>query len=361
MASNALSESGDNATNAQSQAFSGRRARELRENLTAYLFLSPAIILIFTFGIFPVFYAAYVSLYRWRIRQGEFRGLQNFVNAMGDIAYLLFFAIALALFTFVVLTAVRMFRDAKEKQVPFGFLFLSLLPGGLIATGMALFLLRCITFFAMDIAIERGDAQVLGSIGWGLVLILAGLVVSSFLYRFQHQTAAASPYAILPNFTGSAIVVVLLTGVAVFITRFTWIELNASERYEDAIGRIGLVVAGLILLGAAFVIWRWAMLQYSNLRTLGGIVAAACLIGAGLYFILNWPMMSADSDADFLPITPGDGILLGGDRSHSAGHCSLSCISAISGCARQGSFSGDFLHPLHGPFGGGGGYLPGTL
>jgi ABC-type sugar transport system permease subunit len=71
-----------------------RRGRKLRDNITAYLFLTPGLLIIFTFGIFPIFYAGYVSLFQWRIRQGEYRGLANFVNAMGDVAY-----VALALFS----------------------------------------------------------------------------------------------------------------------------------------------------------------------------------------------------------------------------------------------------------------------
>ncbi|MFO7536618.1 MAG: hypothetical protein R6X32_01000, partial [Chloroflexota bacterium] len=64
-----------------------RRGRKLRENITAYLFLTPGLLIIFTFGIFPIFYAGYVSLFQWRIRQGEYLGLVNFVDAMGDVAY----------------------------------------------------------------------------------------------------------------------------------------------------------------------------------------------------------------------------------------------------------------------------------
>ena len=46
--------------------FNSRRGRLLQENLTAYLFLAPALLLIFVFGIFPVGFAFFVSLYRWR-------------------------------------------------------------------------------------------------------------------------------------------------------------------------------------------------------------------------------------------------------------------------------------------------------
>lgn len=63
----------------QYQAASKPRARgwfsnsaRLRESLTGWLFISPAVILIFLFGLFPIGYAFYMSLHNWRIRQGAF-------------------------------------------------------------------------------------------------------------------------------------------------------------------------------------------------------------------------------------------------------------------------------------------------
>lgn len=40
------------------------------ENITGWLFVAPSVILIFLFGIFPIGYAAYMSIHTWRIRQG---------------------------------------------------------------------------------------------------------------------------------------------------------------------------------------------------------------------------------------------------------------------------------------------------
>ena len=48
--------------------FSGRKGRARKETLTAYLFLLPAILIIFVFGLWPVVHALYVSLHRWNIR-----------------------------------------------------------------------------------------------------------------------------------------------------------------------------------------------------------------------------------------------------------------------------------------------------
>jgi ABC-type sugar transport system permease subunit len=56
----------------------------VREPLTGYLFIAPAVVLIGFFGLFPVGYAAYMSLYHWRVRQGAFVGLGNYVRVLGD-------------------------------------------------------------------------------------------------------------------------------------------------------------------------------------------------------------------------------------------------------------------------------------
>lgn len=57
---------------------------QFRDNLAGWLFISPAVLLIFIFGIFPIGYAAYMSLYNWRIRQGEFycNGFTGTVNSV---------------------------------------------------------------------------------------------------------------------------------------------------------------------------------------------------------------------------------------------------------------------------------------
>lgn len=55
-----------------------------RDTLTAYGFLAPAMILTAIFGIFPIGYAVYMSLYRWRLRQGRFKGLDNYLEIIGS-------------------------------------------------------------------------------------------------------------------------------------------------------------------------------------------------------------------------------------------------------------------------------------
>ena len=73
--------------------FGGRHGRNLREYLAAYALITPALLLIFTFGIFPVAFAVYVSLHKWLIVRDEFTGLGNYVTAVGGFAYLGLFAL----------------------------------------------------------------------------------------------------------------------------------------------------------------------------------------------------------------------------------------------------------------------------
>jgi ABC-type sugar transport system permease subunit len=58
--------------------------RAAHEPLTGYLFIAPAVVLIALFGLFPVGYAAYMSVYHWRVQQGAFVGLGNYLRVVGD-------------------------------------------------------------------------------------------------------------------------------------------------------------------------------------------------------------------------------------------------------------------------------------
>jgi len=59
-----------------------RRRRGLLENAQAYLFLLPAIAFLGLFKVLPAFYAVYISLFRWDVIQGAFRGLDNYFDIL---------------------------------------------------------------------------------------------------------------------------------------------------------------------------------------------------------------------------------------------------------------------------------------
>ena len=61
---------------------------KLHESLEGYMFILPSMVIIGLFGLFPVFFTLVVSLHKWRIKQGRFLGVENFLEVFGAIAYL---------------------------------------------------------------------------------------------------------------------------------------------------------------------------------------------------------------------------------------------------------------------------------
>lgn len=62
-----------------------------QEQVTGFLYILPAFIIIFLFGLFPIGYSAYMSLFNWRVRRGNFVGLGHYIDIFGDIWGLLMF------------------------------------------------------------------------------------------------------------------------------------------------------------------------------------------------------------------------------------------------------------------------------
>ncbi len=100
-----------------SQIFTPRKMRFFKESLTGYLFVTPALILIFTFGIFPVAFAIYVSLHKWRIVRTDFVGMGNYVKAIGNLAYVFGFFLGIGALLAVYLLIQRVIREARELGV----------------------------------------------------------------------------------------------------------------------------------------------------------------------------------------------------------------------------------------------------
>jgi multiple sugar transport system permease protein len=70
---------------------------DVKEQLTGYAFIFPAVFIISIFGIFPIGYAFYMSLYNWRVRQGPFVGAENYHKALGDWSGVIIFVLGIAM------------------------------------------------------------------------------------------------------------------------------------------------------------------------------------------------------------------------------------------------------------------------
>jgi ABC-type sugar transport system permease subunit len=281
--------------------FASRRGRILKENLTAYLFLTPGLLIIFLFGMFPILYAGYVSLYNWRIRQGEYRGLQNFMTAMGDVGYIFFALLILGLIGAGVMTIWGARTKAVEKNIPLSFPFIYLLPAGLIAFGLAQLILSFITFFTQEQAIAAGHAVKLGNIPLGLAAIIAGFVVNALVEQWQHKLYAPTLYSILPNFITPALVALLTIGSAFALSWFVWGYYNSLDSAPASVAaiRVRFLGQGLLALIGAYFLWSWGMKQQSTIKLFASVAGAAGLMGAAYYLIDVWPAVSAGADPRF--------------------------------------------------------------
>ncbi len=68
-----------------------------REQITGYLFILPALIVILVFGLFPIGYSLYMSLFNWRVTKGAFVGGNNYLLIFGSWTNLLITLAGIAL------------------------------------------------------------------------------------------------------------------------------------------------------------------------------------------------------------------------------------------------------------------------
>lgn len=71
--------------------------RKLSETATAYLFILPAFLVIGVFGLFPIGYSIYMSLFQWRVRKGDFIGIENYSKIIGNWGGLIFLLLGIIL------------------------------------------------------------------------------------------------------------------------------------------------------------------------------------------------------------------------------------------------------------------------
>lgn len=70
----------------------------LKDRVTAWAFMAPALLVLGVFGLFPIGYAFFVSLHHWRVKRGPFVGFEHYHRALGDPLYIALFVLSLGLF-----------------------------------------------------------------------------------------------------------------------------------------------------------------------------------------------------------------------------------------------------------------------
>jgi multiple sugar transport system permease protein len=297
--------------------FGGRRGRHAKEALTAYMFIAPAFLIIGVFGLFPIVFAFYVSLHRWRINQGRYLGLDNYVRSVDSLGYVLAFWLAIIL---VVLAARRLLKTVRQAREHDELPWIWLLPAGVTTAGMAAFVRFGVTLLPEVLNIgekvkgqERTQQLFLSLLGeaWSLpevqsalrlslVILAAGFLLGFLVNRFVSRNPRGPDYYL--SFT----TVLLLVMCALLLGRLTWLAVQAAyaEALEageslDLWAQIVTISAGFALLLVSYWSWRSADKAESTRGTLLRLWAAAVLTVAAWVLIAELPRVIASGDKDW--------------------------------------------------------------
>ena len=300
--------------------FSGRRGIKRREALLAYLFLSPAIIIIGLFGLFPLVFSAYQST-RAGLNNvvGRPDGLGQYVRAIDNLAYVIAFWLAL----FLIVVAIRNINDAlntarAKEENPWWWL----LPAAFSAIGLALMLWLVFRFMpgVLEIgeklvgftAVERNElfpqflAEAWNAPGVGSTFYYALLafVVSGVSYYLIQKN---SPPTLRDGlYTGKWVTAVFMIIMAAAIGWLTLSEIQVA--YAEALeegeslaiwAQMVTISAGFVLLLLSWLVWRTAANRDSNLQTFLRFFAGILLMIGGWVLISELPVIIAEGDKDW--------------------------------------------------------------
>ncbi|MCB8940028.1 MAG: sugar ABC transporter permease [Ardenticatenaceae bacterium] len=300
--------------------FSGRRGLKRREALLAYLFLSPAIIIIGLFGLFPLVFSAYQST-RAGLNNvvGRPDGLGQYVRAIDNLAYVLAFWLALFFIAVVIRNINEMFATARAKnENPWRWL----LPAFFSAAALALML--WLVFIFMPGLLEIGEKLVgftaeernalfpqflaeawnAPGVASNFYLAVLALILSGASYYYLQKNTAAT---LRDGFyTGKWVTAVFLLIMATALTWLTFneIQLAFAEALEegetlDIWAQIVTISAGFVLLLLSWLVWRTAAQRDSNLQTFLYFFAGILLMVGGWVLISELPAIIAEGDKDW--------------------------------------------------------------
>ena len=288
--------------------------KDVRESFTGYIFIAPAFLIIFIFGLFPIVFSVYVSLYQWRINPGDYIALGNYTRAFGNLAYIVAFWVA-AIFLYL---AARSFQKIWREASSHGArIWLWAVPSLLLTAALGLFTRFFFLFLPEILAIAtkvRGQTtsqdlfvKLLGeawqapvvqeSLKQFLLVFTIGLIVTYLVYRiFGNNSKYLSDNNTLINaFT--------MLGLSIGLFWLTWTEIQGAytAALEEGIeleiwAQIVTISAGFGLLLISWLTWRSGVKQDSNLGMILKLVAAAMLAVGAWVLIAELPRIVQAGD-----------------------------------------------------------------
>ena len=298
-----------------SNYFTARRRRIWREYLTAYALIAPAMLLIFVFGLFPVVFALYVSLHKWLIIQGEFRGLTNYVGNVGNFAYLALFVLGIGALVGAVMLLRRVYRRSQEdKTSP----WLLAIPAFLYAATVIAFVRWA--FFQLpeflDIATKMRGLERTRELFLRLLneAFRAETVYPSwqlFIRMFVIALVVGIGFSLWHRVPNSAKVqsnlTVMWLAIATGLGLLAFTYNAVGEAYDLAVEtgvdpgiwpQLIAITSGVLLLAVAWMIWRSSERTSSTLQFAIRIFAAIVLMVGAVLLILEVPTIVAAGDKD---------------------------------------------------------------
>lgn len=92
------------------------KKQAFKDQITGLLFTFPAFLIIFIFGIFPIGYSIYMSLFNWQVTKGPFVGDKNYLLIFGSWSNLLVLLAGLGLFVLGFYVWRRAFQSLNNGQ-----------------------------------------------------------------------------------------------------------------------------------------------------------------------------------------------------------------------------------------------------
>lgn len=295
--------------------FSGRRGRRLKEYLTAYLMIFPAVLLIFIFGIFPVGFALYVSLHKWRLKRGDFIGIDNYVRAVDNLIYVLLFALAIGALVAAFFFLRRLKRDFENWGAS---PWLLTLPAVAHTAAVFAFIRWTVLLLpqVLDIAniivgLEKTRALFFELLGDAfraetvlpafrlfillLILSIGLLFIGRRFWRSIHNIVVQARLTMI----------LLAASIGFFLLWFTYMEAMRSYRETlqaggtpDLWAQVITISSGVVLLILAWLTWRGAEKQESDRAFWIRVLGTMFLLVGGWVLIGELPMVIAAGDKD---------------------------------------------------------------
>lgn len=293
-----------------------RRGRRVVENLTAYAFITPAAFLLFLFGVFPVIFAFFVSLHRWRRFPEAYQGLANYERALGEFAQVPFFWLGAAALGFAGLLILRLLRQRSLRAT------LALVPGGMLGLSLASFSLWFFTLLpgVLNIPVTlrqlgvpmTGETfisaffdavrapEVVGYANQMLVMTAFAVIVTLVYLRWARQAEAIGWMTRM--FAATTFLILGALAIGLVSEAISTAAAAAAEAGTELAmwAQILLISAGVGTIAAAYVLWRRAVRQHSDRLFVLTAVCSALLAVGGVLLIMELPRVLGTADYRFL-------------------------------------------------------------